>query len=169
MSENVHKSAINLANEVGQFIEYWGFKKIHGKVWCLVFLSKKPVDANFLIENLKVSKALISMTIKDLIYYKVLEEAPKTGPTLCYTANMQIKDVIFEVLTQRESQLLLKIKAACEILNRSNSSGEESNIDNERLEKMNDMVNTADALLKSLISLNEVNLLPAFNALNFKD
>ena len=41
MSLKANESAIKLSGEIGNFIEYWGFKKIHGKVWALVFLAGK--------------------------------------------------------------------------------------------------------------------------------
>lgn len=51
----------DLANEVGDFICYWGFKKIHGRLWTHIYLARVPLDAGQLMQRLKVSKALISL------------------------------------------------------------------------------------------------------------
>ncbi len=169
MSANVSKSVLNLTEEIGNFIQYWGFKKIHGKVWALIFLSEKPVDANFLIDNLGVSKSLVSMTIKDLLVYNVILECPKEGPTLCYAPNLKIKDVIFDVLSQRESVMLLKIKAACRLASTSNSQGMETEISNKRLSQMTLMVDAAGSYLKKLLTLNEAKILPLFKKMNLKE
>ena len=61
-----------LTKLVGLFIQYWGFKKIHGQVWASIFLSKQPIDSTTLVKRLGVSKALVSLAIKDLLHYKVI-------------------------------------------------------------------------------------------------
>lgn len=61
-----------LAEQVGSFIQYWGFKKIHGQIWTHVWLAKNPIDATTLVLRLEVSKALISLAIKDLVHYDVI-------------------------------------------------------------------------------------------------
>ena len=81
---------LQVAESVGRFIEYWGFKKIHGQIWTLIFLADRPVDANYLKHSLSVSKALVSMSLKDLIHYNVVYETEKTGATQTYMANTNI-------------------------------------------------------------------------------
>ena len=34
---------LDVCDAIGDFIEYWGFKRIHGRVWALVALSSKPL------------------------------------------------------------------------------------------------------------------------------
>ena len=41
-----------LAEFVGEFIQYWGFKRIHGKIWAHLFLSEVPLDATTLVSSL---------------------------------------------------------------------------------------------------------------------
>jgi DNA-binding transcriptional regulator GbsR (MarR family) len=102
-----------LADLVGEFIEYWGFKRIHGKIWLNLYLNQSPLDAAALMKKLSVSKALISISIKDLLEYNVIREEG-IGPegTRLYSANPDLHAVISHVLRQREKVLMGKIQAA---------------------------------------------------------
>ncbi len=102
-----------LAELVGEFIEYWGFKKIHGKIWLHLYLGQEPLDASALMQKLKVSKALISISLRDLLEYEVILEKG-LGPegTRLYEANEDLNRVISQVLRQREKIMMGKIQAA---------------------------------------------------------
>jgi DNA-binding transcriptional regulator GbsR (MarR family) len=102
-----------LAELVGEFIEYWGFKKIHGKIWLNLYLSEIPLDASALINKLSVSKALISISLKDLLDFNViLEKGLSPDGTRLYEANPDLTGVITHVLRQREKIMMGKIQAA---------------------------------------------------------
>lgn len=102
-----------LADLVGEFIEYWGFKRIHGRIWLHLYLNESPLDASALMEKLSVSKALISISIKSLLEYEVIqEEGLSSEGTRLYSANLNLQDVITHVLRQREKVMMGKIQAA---------------------------------------------------------
>lgn len=102
-----------LSELVGEFMEYWGFKKIHGRIWTFVYLSERPIDAGALIKNLGVSKALISLAMKELLDYNVLIESGMSPEgTRLYTANPDLQKVITNVLRQRERVMMGKVVAA---------------------------------------------------------
>src|SRR5258708_3849854 len=69
----------SLSNEIGKFIHHWGFKKIHGKIWTHLYLSETPLDAGTLMKRLDVSKALMSLSLRDLLKYKVIIRAFETS------------------------------------------------------------------------------------------
>ena len=54
---------MNAANSVGKFIEHWGFRSIHGRIWTVVFLSPRPVSTLEIIEKLEVSKGLVRLSV----------------------------------------------------------------------------------------------------------
>jgi len=103
----------NLSTLIGDFIEYWGFKKIHGQIWFHLYLSEIPLDAAEIMKKLSISKALVSITLKDLLQYEVISES-QLSPlgTRTYTANDQLSEVIKKVLRKREQYMLSKIKLA---------------------------------------------------------
>ena len=111
--ENLSPELAALADSIGDFIRYFGFKSIHGRVWTLLFLSKKPLASVDLARRLKVSKTLLSFAIADLLKYRVIEEAGKgIKRTTYYRANPDVSGVILEVLRNRELVLMRKIGRA---------------------------------------------------------
>ena len=141
---------LELADKVGQFIEYWGFKQVHGRIWALLFLSKSPLDANYLIDSLKISKALVSMSLKDLIHYKVILEVEKEKPgTQKYSVNPQIADVILDVLMNRELVMLEEIQKCFQGLEEQQDKKTDETIDPERMAELGEMVQMAHFILKA--------------------
>lgn len=158
MENNCLYELEDLADSVGDFIQYWGFKKIHGKVWCLMFLSKTPIDAQCLIHHLKISKALVSQTLSELREYNVIIEVGKSEKkTICYTANPQITDVIFGVLRTREKRLLSKIFSSYRLLaSFSKEDLDQSNIDNEKVKRLGTMIGFAEKFLQGVLSFQKL-------------
>jgi HTH-type transcriptional regulator, glycine betaine synthesis regulator len=144
-----------LAEQVGHFIEYWGFRAVLGKIWCHLFLSKDPLDASELISRLQVSKALMSISLKELLDYKVIEVFGKSerGTTL-YSPNPELTDVILNVLRRREKKMLSQIGAAQQVLrDLPDQEKQEANIDSARLEHLGEMIRSAQAILGALVNL----------------
>jgi DNA-binding transcriptional regulator GbsR (MarR family) len=102
-----------LAELVGEFIQFWGFKKIHGKIWLHLYLNEQPMDAAALMAKLNVSKALISISLNGLLDFDVIiEEGLSEGGTRLYVANPNLNSVVNHVLRQREKIMMGKIQAA---------------------------------------------------------
>lgn len=107
----------DLANEIGDFICFWGFKKIHGRIWTHLFLSSEALDAGQLMSRLRVSKALISLSLNDLLRYEVIIESQKSSRgTQTYLANPNVLDVILNVLRRRERKMLARAESSHKML-----------------------------------------------------
>jgi DNA-binding transcriptional regulator GbsR (MarR family) len=156
--ERMNSQIYDVTEGIGDFIEYWGFKKIHGKLWSLIFLAKEPVDAKYLMENLNVSKALISLSLKDLMGYDVILTSPEKRSTVHYISNPNLLDVIMNVILSREAKMLLKIRNSCELLERRRDEEQTLTlVSEERLKKLHQMVDLADKALKKFITLKQLN------------
>ena len=107
----------DLAENIGAFIEYWGFKRVHGRIWTHLFLSDRPLDSGDLVKRLKISKALVSMSVADLMEYDVIRPAGKGAEgTQLFAANPDLTSVIFNVLRQRERKMLGLIEASFAVI-----------------------------------------------------
>lgn len=108
---------LKLESIVGLFMEYWGFKKVHGRIWTHLFTSKLPLDSIELMSRLKVSKGLMSIAIRDLLFYDVIktDHVGRHGSTF-YKANPNLTQVISNVLKKRELKMLSDAKKASEDL-----------------------------------------------------
>lgn len=143
-----------LCSLIGDFIQYWGFKKIHGQIWATVFLSKEPIDATTLVKRLRVSKALVSLALKDLVEFEVIQVAG-TGSRrkTLYQSHPDLIYVISQVLIAREKKLLAEIRAKQNELNSLICSSKENlDICPEKMGELEDMVCSAHDMLECLVS-----------------
>lgn len=148
------------AEQVGDFIQYWGFKKVHGRIWAHLYLSDHPMDAAELMRRLQISKALVSISVADLMKYDVIREAGKSPQgTQLYQANPAIVSVIVNVLRQRERRMFAQIGASFALLGKLKPSERQaSGIDEERLNSVCELVRIAETSLDSLIELDPFDL-----------
>src|SRR6185295_11178850 len=64
---------------VGNAIEFWGFKRNQGRVWALLYLRGTPMSAGQLEKELSLSKGAVSMLIRDLERWGVIERVREPG------------------------------------------------------------------------------------------
>lgn len=146
---------LNLADAVGEFIQYWGFKKIHGQIWLLAFVSKEPIDACMLCHDLKVTKGLISTSIKTLIEYNLISEVDIGDKrSKYYQANPDFTSVIVSVLTNRELKIIDKVKLHSDNLN----SKVDNRVDDCKIKKLKALIKLGEVLIKGVIGFKVIDL-----------
>lgn len=147
-----------LADQIGEFIHYWGFKRIHGKIWTHLFLAERPLDAADLVRQMKISKALVSISLRELMEFEVIEEVGKSARgTHLYRPNPDILKVILAVLRTREKRMLTRIQAAADALERTATQDRLSNeLSDKALGQLGALVTKAQMGLESFISLRSV-------------
>ena len=97
------------AESVGQFIEYRGFRSIHGRIWTVVFLSPRPVSTLEIIQKLEVSKGLVSKAVGELLDYGLIQCSGNTVyARRTYIACEDVGSIVGSVLKDREMTLLRK-------------------------------------------------------------
>lgn len=113
----IPKEVLAMANRVGDFIEYWGFKHVEGKIWTVLFLSSQPRDMAYLGIQLGLSKALVSTAVARLLEYRVIHAVhPERQRYQAYAANPNVLEVIFHVLRTRERLMLMQVQATAQAL-----------------------------------------------------
>ncbi len=151
-----HPELEELSRGVGEIIEFWGFKQIHGVIWTHLFLSPEPLSASTLVTRLGVSKALMSLSIKELLRHRVILPVAneRNRKTKFYVANSDLFPVIQEVLENRELRMIANIVARCHHLKASLSSRSESEtIAPEKLESMLRLSEEAEFTLRNLLTM----------------
>ncbi len=135
----------DLSNAVGDFIRYWGFRRIHGQLWTQIYLSKEPLSGAELMRNLAVSKALVSPALAELENYNLIQAIEVDGRTKRYKAHPDVFKVIRDILKNRERKLILEAQKNFEALNKTVQSASEASqlIDVERLQKTGEMISMA--------------------------
>ena len=148
-----------LAERIGGFIEYWGFKKIHGVIWTHLYLSTSPLSAGDLIARLKISKALVSLSLADLTHYRLIEQTPESEDrkTKYYRAVPEVFVAIKNILETRETPMLQEIQSRFDTLH---AQAPEGSLSKERMEELGRMIKGANEGLRNLLLLASVD--PSF-------
>lgn len=148
-----------LSLSIGNFIRYWGFRRIHGAIWTQLYLSKTPLSCTDLTQNLGLSKALISPALDELCRYKLIHETPSPNDkTKLYQATDNINEVIRHVLKTREAKILKEISHDFNLFNKTESQSE--NINQERVQSLNEMIHSANLMLEIILAQNDFLNLP---------
>ncbi len=133
------------ADSVGDFIRYWGFRRIHGRIWTEVYLSKQPLSGVDLTKILGVSKALASLALNELIEYNLISCINPHDKTKRYTANDDVYGVIKKILIGREQVLIKKSQKNFNALEEAlrKVKPEECLIHQDRLRSLGEMISSA--------------------------
>ena len=142
-----------LCEAVGDFIEYWGFKAIHGKVWALLALKRNPMSQTEIAEFLQVSRSLVNGAIHELSGHGLVRPLSdhRNSP---YRAVVDIWPSISDILRQREWTLIANARMAVESAIEEaefGRSGDEYDMD--RLRYLLRLTELAQAFLRSLIGI----------------
>jgi DNA-binding transcriptional regulator GbsR (MarR family) len=152
MKSQADNELCSLAQEIGNFIQYWGFKKIHGQIWTLVFLSDKPLNSTYITKKLSVSKALVSLAIKDLLKFEVIQVVERKSKEIYFSSNPDILKVVTNVLKNRESVMLEKIKKHHEALKDFKGTHRfDFKSHPDRVEELGIMIESAQITLREMI------------------
>ncbi|PID38292.1 MAG: hypothetical protein CSA65_02295 [Proteobacteria bacterium] len=102
-----------VGDAIGAFIEWWGFKAIHGKTWSLLALSRYPLPQTEIAARLGVSRSLISSVISELTDYRLVKAVGdhRNAP---YVARFDVWGTIADVLRDREWMLIERVRLALE-------------------------------------------------------
>lgn len=151
-------SVLSLADSVGKFIEYWGFRSTDGKAWLLIYLADFPVDAKVLIDNLGVSKGMVSISINTLKEYELIDEIDHgDNRSKYYKAKFDPMQTITNVLSKREQVLMNEVLVHFEAIK---SKGPIEGIDPQRVRSIGRIIKFGQVLLSGVIRLRKLDLTP---------
>ncbi len=153
LSKPLPKDLIELEKVIGQFMEYWGFKSIHGRIWAHIYTSKEPLDSIELMKRLRVSKGLMSMAMRELIQYEVVkaDHVGRHGSTF-YVSNPDLLKVITGVLRIRETKMIVQAQKACEALQKLKLNEMESaGLEPQKIQTVLDLTLSAKFLLDAFL------------------
>ncbi len=146
-----------VCDAVGAFIEYWGFKAIHGRIWTLLALRSEPMTQVEIAEFFGVSRSLVSVAMSEL-GARGLVRALSDHRNTPYEAVVDIWASISDVLREREWMLIetarLALESAIEEIELSGGqSGGMARWDVDRMRFLLRMTELAQAFLRLLIGI----------------
>src|SRR5699024_2798703 len=97
LADPLTQRVLDVCERTGDFIAWWGFRAIHGRVWTLLALLDRPLAQRDIAELLGVSRGLISGAITELEDWNLVERvsADRRAPVV---ANVDVWPVISHVL-----------------------------------------------------------------------
>ena len=115
MNQNTQppQAILNVCTACGHFIEYWGFKAIHGRIWAYLALHKEPLSQSEMAQILGVSRSQINRSIAELCEYGLVRQITSHHHAP-YEAVLDVWPIISKVLKQREWVLIEQARIALE-------------------------------------------------------
>jgi HTH-type transcriptional regulator, glycine betaine synthesis regulator len=156
-----------VADAVGALMEFWGFKRVMGRLWAVLYLVGEPLSAAELCERLAISSGAASMTLADLERWGVVKRSRKPGDRREYfEAETDVWKMVSRVLRERE---LSQIESAVEIFDRARERllraippGEQARVSRmaERIARLGDLARVGRGLLTAMVQQHKVDLGP---------
>ncbi len=148
-----------VADTVGSLMEFWGFKRLMGRVWSLLYLRGEPLSAAELCEQLDISSGAASMTLGDLEHWGVVRRSRKPGDRREYfEAETDIWRMISRVLRERE---LLQIERALEVFDRAREQLARTDQEiADRIGRLADLARLGRGLLVAIVQQGKADLAP---------
>jgi DNA-binding transcriptional regulator GbsR (MarR family) len=92
-----------VADAVGGLMELWGFKRIMGRTWALLYLADAPLAAAELGDALQVSPGSVSMTVSELLKWGVVKKTWIPGDRRdFYVPETSVWKMVSRVIRERE-------------------------------------------------------------------
>ncbi len=135
---------------VGNFIEFWGFKRNQGRVWALLYLRGMAMTAGELEKTLILSKGGISMLLRDLERWSVILRVREPGSAAWkYRAESELMKMVRRVLEEREGEFVARIRAdLTEAIRLAQATGKVSKDRLDRLRRMNALADQMERALR---------------------
>jgi len=152
-----------MMDTLGRITSFWGFSKIMGQLYGLLYLSPRPLTLDEMTENLAISKGNVSINIRALERWSMVRQVWVKGDRKdYYEAETEFWKIIRGVLKEREKkefdQALTAISA---IRKRSEDANKkEKNAETafavERMKKLEDFISSMDQLVGVLLTLEDL-------------
>jgi DNA-binding transcriptional regulator GbsR (MarR family) len=155
-----HEAELLAADAIGDIIEHWGFRKVLGRVWTVLFITGEPLPAAAIGERLSMSAGAVSMALTELQRWGVVHRVWRPGERReFFEAETDFWRMISKVFDERERLLAHTIRGrferALSLLERAPPSADrERRID--RVQRLLSFVIVAEAALDGFIKSRTV-------------
>lgn len=100
-----------VVDAVGNTIDFWRFKRNHGRVWALLYLRGRPLSAAEIQEQLGLSKGAVSMVTREIEHWGVVHRVRTPGDaTWRFAAETDLFKMVRRVIEGREAAFVARVK-----------------------------------------------------------
>lgn len=152
-AEHLERRIVRVCDAIGAFIEYWGFKAIHGRIWTLLVLSRRPLSQTEVARMLGVSRSLVSGAMSELMGFGLVRPVDDSRKAP-YLAVVDVWPTISDVLRNREWMLIEGIRQNLDAaIIEAEDAGDETAWDLDRLNLLLQMTELGQKVLGAIISI----------------
>ena len=159
------------ADAIGDIIEHWGFRKVLGRVWTVLFIGAEAMPAAEIGERLSMSAGATSMALTELQRWGVVKRVWKPGERKeFFEAETDFWRMISKVFNERERLLAVSVRERLERsakLLREAPTGPLAKTRIDRVERLLSFVLVAEAALDGFIKSRRVDFSPFGNLVTF--
>jgi DNA-binding transcriptional regulator GbsR (MarR family) len=100
-----------VVDAVGNTIDFWHFKRNHGRVWALLYLRGQAMTAAELQETLGLSKGAVSMVTREVEHWGVVHRVRTPGDaTWRFVAETDLMAMVRRVIEGREAAFVSRVR-----------------------------------------------------------
>lgn len=138
---------------VGNTIDFWRFKRNHGRVWALLYLRGRPLSAAELQETLGLSKGAVSMVTREIEHWGVVHRVRAPGDaTWRFIAETDLMKMVRRVIEGREAEFVARVKEDLEdALAMAKASKNVPSDVLDRVDRMRTLASLVDKALRTFI------------------
>jgi DNA-binding transcriptional regulator GbsR (MarR family) len=136
-----------VVDAVGNVIDFWQFKRNQGRVWALLYIRGRHHSAQELIDALGLSKAAVSILVRELEQWGVIRRVRTPADALWrYEAETDLMKMVRKVIEERETTLVTRVRKdleQAENMARAANAPREMRARIERMRKLSGLVEKA--------------------------
>lgn len=160
------QAELEVAETVGRLMQFWGFKRVMGKLWTALYLSPAPITAAEIGARLELSAGAVSMGLAELEHWGCVHRTARPGDRHDYfEAEADIWKMVRTVLTTRELALIREFRGSLDraIATAAGPDAASAHV-RARLENLGGLAKTGEALLLALVRGNPIDPTPLAHA-----
>ena len=105
MDKDISEIKDNFVEGMGKISKFWGFSRLMGQLYGLLYLSPDPMTLDQLAEGLMVSKGSVSTNIRAIERWGMVEKVwVKADRKDYYKAETKFMDIAVKILEEREKK-----------------------------------------------------------------
>lgn len=163
MSKQLEEIREGVIEAIGRVTTFWGFSKIMGQLYGLLYLSPAPLTLDDMVKELSISKGNASINIRALQRWNMVKSVWVKGDRKdFYEAEIDFWKIVKGVLREREkkefdqalSSVSSHLRKAQELSKAVKDTDTAFAV--ERLKKLEDFIATMDKLVSVFITLEDL-------------
>jgi len=152
-----------MMESMGRITAFWGFSKVMGQLYGLLYLSSKPLTLDDMAKGLSVSKGNVSINVRALERWNMVKPVWVKGDRKdYYEAETDFWKIVKGVIKEREqkefdqalSSVSERLQKATDLQRKTRS--QESAFLVERLKSLEDFIHTMDKLVAAIVGLESL-------------